>query len=593
LGVVDKLYEQLSYKKQLNAVREQLSERRREHQFKDGALVNDDARLFESSAGPRMDVAQIKDEILPYCTIDGMPVTVNEVIWDINDTHTKPCYPLVGGPNGPLSQFVVTRSWDAFVTAGVARYKSITRTDRRLAPNMDRALANLMDLTRFRPPMRPYDIDEVMEHGKGRWGKRKQNQYKEAFEFMLTGRQFPDSSAAVDGKSHETLTFKNLDVGGEIVSLYKGRNVFFGKPSLHVKECGVIQYSLGAKLWLIDTLNRLEFTVHGYPVRFFVPKTGKATELEQRCEDALNRGEILVLISGDDGQCRVASSWEIAVDLKSCDTTIQDLLQERIFRFLQHFGLPDNVRREIEEYNSCAKKFRFGYQKRKVLKQELPMPINCSGNSLTTVITLVASAFAWTEAFLSWNGAPETLSDTVEQAFQGLGLKAEFEAHLNTDPVTRLSPLGSTTFLSQSFITTVEGRVRAIPAHGIKNLVVKGQTQAGGDDQIGYALKARARIPALQTRPTLRRMAACFERLGSQAPIEWEEWLKREDPSWEYKVQYDNVECISMIDEANFLSNYGVTLDDVAEECTFWEHCSELPTGHVPPVTAKMAAFFY
>jgi hypothetical protein len=562
-------------------------------------LLSDDSEVFAAASAPRIDIAPLLEAPLPYCTVSGQPVTASLLYSEMASTLTKPAHPLVGGPEGPLGNFVLTDSLSALVTACLMRYQNIGETPAHLFPNMDVAVEILLSHTQYSKPVVPFTREAVMDHGRGRWGKRKLNQYEKAFDSQETGKQPDGRSASVGGKSLETLKKREapeaFQTTGELVQVYKGRIVYFGTPDIHVGKCLTINWALGTKGWLVNLLNRMEVTIHGWPVRLFVPVTGLASELEGRADAAVRRSELLVLVSGDDGQCRISGVGEFAVDLKSCDTTIQGPLQDRIFRFLSHHGVPQQVLEEIANYNAAPKTFKFGRNRQHKLRQELPMSINCSGNSFTTVITIVASAMAWLASLHQWDGQIETLCDTVEHGFRGLGLEPEFEAPPTINPVTRVCPVGSTTFLSQVFVPTECGGLRVTPAHGLKYCILKGPVAAAKGDQIGYALAARAQIPALQTRPTLKAMAECFQRLANPtfALLDYREWMIHEDPSWEYKTLHDNIECMSLLDEANYLSNYGISLDDIHREIEFWRDCQELPAAMMPPVLAKLSMYFY
>jgi hypothetical protein len=293
--------------------------------------------------------------------------------------------------------------------------------------------------------------------------------------------------------------------------------------------------------------------------------------------------ELLISFSGDDMIFIVRTKtrrYTIAVDLKSCDTTIQTPLLEIIHLVFKKIGIPTPVLDRVQYYNTadktCMLRTDRGLSK-VVFKNEYGM--NSSGTCLTTATTDMAALLVCVSTIKQWDGDLNTLRNTLIAAMSSMGLKPEFEEHITMQD-NYWTPIGSNTFLSMvPFVpTTGEDRVAILKASYTKSLLIKGRNIQDQGRSIDYGVATRSMDPVLDSSPYGRAIKGAFKAHLSVRPI-----VAAVPQRDIYKIQMDTPP-IPEIDEYLYLRRRipDLTYAEYLSEIDAWSHVETLPI-HAPP----------
>jgi hypothetical protein len=569
--------------------------------FEAGSIIDDETELLKPFRGPRIDILrdpEHEDTVIPKITCHGDPVTVGDVSRASKPREPKQTILLTGNPT--LKNFEVTTGAQALVTALINRYQDIKPNTNAERKQLAEACEILVDAFTFCEAIRQWTPEEVLEHGKGRWDKGKILAYTEAFQRLASGIDSNPETAQFGGKSDELLRIRDLNLE---MCAAKGRLVYFGSPEEHVGDENIIGWALGTKERLIQIINEHTQSFGDTTVRFFVP-TGEVSESTEKALDSINPGELLATLSGDDALFRAAlpsmdptvleALSELAGDVAKCDTTIRGPAQVAIFEVLQSIGLPWTVAEAILDYNGKAKEFvvRDGDRKAK-FKMKLAEIINCSGNSFTTIITLIMVLLAFSA--LVWDGNVDTLKPALATAYASIGTGIEFEEPRNMFK-NGFAPVGSCTFLAHYFPVLGDGRNISVPVSKTKSLVLKGVKLSAKGMDVTRGVAARSFDPELQIRPTHRAMADAMTRFAEANGVSREEaygaWVDS-DSSKHYRLVNHTNKRLSFDEELDLLAQHGVTAEMMAAEIRAWEDTDVFPNNNVYPVTEVMARVHY
>jgi hypothetical protein len=135
-----------------------------------------------------------------------------------------------------------------------------------------------------------------------------------------------------------------------------------------------------------------------------------------------------------------------------------------------------------------------------------------------------------------------------------------------------------------------------IPVSFTKTLIVKNTHPLAKGKDYSWGIAARSFVPALMLRPTSAALAGALRRHALSEDIDPEEAFNktlRLSPSWEYKLQSDNGEPLSLREEIRLLEPFGITPGDIAAEIRILEDTDYFPLHATLPVTEVMAKVHY
>jgi len=576
----------------------------------DFTLIEDEEDVLEEAKGPMIDIMAVPQDIpLPHVTMEGDPVTVEEILRLLPAHKPGAFYKLSANPF--LDKFRKSDSLTAALTGLLMRYANVTKTNPKVY-NTALEIVNILIDWSFVPQVIALTREEVLEHGRGRWSKAKLGLYDDAYEWLDIGQPYLRGAAPWGGKNDELLKLKPGDPGyidtvpdnplDDPSFIIKGRLVFYESPADHVGEENLIGWALAMKPAVIDFINAYQMKAEAYTVRMFVPRKGTPAELEWELQ-SMGPYEVLQETSGDDTRMNICDRYgnakQLAADAESCDTTIQGPLQKPIMFFLGRFGLPPSVREALLKYNGMPKTCKLKDKGKTVAKLilDLKMIINCSGNAFTTLITIVALFLVLNSFAANWDGSHEGLKPCLTTSYTDLGLKVAYESPPDEDR-NGLSPRGQATFLSTISFQTESGEIRVLPMCATKAMMIKNNSLAAKGMGLAYGLAARSAIPAFQTRPLFKAMAASMRRYalskGFIHPEKVFDDMVAKDSSWEYKLQYDRyADSITVRDEMLLLEPFGVSEAMYQREMAAWNNTHEFPTKQVFPVSEIMANYHY
>lgn len=425
--------------------------------------------------------------------------------------------------------------------------------------------------------------------------KRKKEAYRLAMRTYKTQPPETATTAPISGKSNELLKVRE---GKQV----KTRIVHVFEPSAHWPD---ITYALGAKKLLATFVREYTFQAGTndrqdncfvYKCLFYRPEKGTTTEMAEPLA-RLQAKEVLINYSGDDSKLsikKVLDICELAVDLKSCDTTIQDGLLAEVHSVLRTIGVPKFVTDRVMQYNRAPKQARVRQgESLRTIRLALAHAMNASGTVLTTLTTDLVMLMFWTKVFKQWDGNLNRLVSLVGETARVLGLKLTIERPPLVGP-SGLAPLGQCTFLSHLAFEKDTGELIYVPASFTKSLLFKGRNQQDRGKSRDFAVATRCQESRLSATPLSRAYQRALYRHLLDHPVPW---VGAPAPNV-YKAEFDHKVGLTEDEEFRLLSRLdeSITHSVYQAEIDAWNDVHKFPVAATPgsfPIAEFLARFHY
>jgi hypothetical protein len=510
------------------------------------------------------------DGPIPHVAIDGEDISATDPR-DLSQDPYHVAIPLIEGLG--LDNVALTSGDSSTLTNALAtRYANIEKAPPTAAPAATLAWELLLrDLKPYIPLYRALEWEEFEQHMQEQgFSKVKKLAFKKAYENWQQENPLM-TKTLFGGKSRELLKVRE---DGSV----KTRIVHLLPPECHVPD---ILEAGGLKRFFALVMPNLTILKDKWRIKFFRPQKGTSTEMSAAMSD-ITRDDILVSFSGDDGHLiiHVRGLFTIAVDLKSCDTTIQTPLLKVIHSAFRTIGVSKSTLDRIEYYNSSTKvcdiRTPDGVTR---VTYENQYGMNSSGTCLTTLTTDLAYLLLWYHVFSAWDGDLNRLKPQIVKSMSEFGLKPEFEEdHSTLD--NGLTPIGVQTFLSMVPYVPTHGpkRVSVLKASYTKSLLVKGRSQQDKGFTIDFGVATRALDPILSSSPYGKAIRSALHNHVLTHPAT--EAVPVISP---YAIQFDS-ETVSEFDEFTYLARRipGLSESEYQLEMDAWREVSSFPFRAAP-----------
>jgi hypothetical protein len=424
-------------------------------------------------------------------------------------------------------------------------------------------------------------LEEFREHMKSQhFPAFKTAGYEDAAENYSAGNFPPQAAVPFCGKSEELIKIKMVKVPGKglMRPTWKTRITHNFPPHVHYPH---ILFSLGLMKAMKRFLNTYRGKcLNGATYGFYCPQTGTTSEMTLAFNAAMAEGIHLIALAGDDTHLMLKISlkgkiWCIAVDLRRCDTTIQNPSLEAIYQLASLFGASDDYIDNLRRMNSAPRTYKIrvaGASETHKLVNENPLGMNTSGTHATTFVTVAKSFGLWDKTMREWSGDPNQLAAQLKANAAKMGCLLEFEVYPETTS-SGLTELGCTSFLSYVPVLSESSLgVKFIKRSFTKSLVTKGASQIDGGRSLDFSVASRAADTSLLCSPYGQAIRAALARHAGKYPME----IVTVPEPW--KMAF-NTESLTLNEEWTYIRRVcpNVTLEDYSAELAAWDEIKEFP----------------
>jgi hypothetical protein len=523
-----------------------------------------DPQKVEKLADPEYPFNVLVSGITPDTEPISIPI-IEELVRRSRDRADAIAMPLLQLPC--LRQARLTTGGSATVlSALVNRYSTIPEDGD--PKYIQSAFNDLLETIPMMGSLEQLSMDRFEDHmAKAGWTKSKKESYRQAItEFESGDYTLSDIGTTIKatfaGKSRETLRFR-------AEGYTKTRIVYTFEPRIHAP---MIRATVPLKYATAVALRQMLVPFLGGRLTFVVPLKGTSLEMEAAMHNCLT-DESLIFIAGDDTYLYLPATatragLTLAVDLKSCDTTITKPKLEGGYQVMAKLGMPGELIDVVRHLNSCVKVCDLSRvcDTPKVRLTLRHRAMNCSGVGTTTVQTIITVAALYLMTARNHDGRLGSIVETLKDTATKLGLSLEIEKHKTTRS-SGLTPVGPTSFLSNCPFIDRNGVIRVVPKSNTKLLLIKGVRKVHRGKDITEGMLARATEPRLNVDPIGRAMRAAFVRNSNGAKLR----KQAENP---YKFEVDQDYMLDETEHFRFVNQFGtITMEQYQTELANWETC--------------------